>query len=58
MAYVTEDRRVQEIIGRMNARQITRKQAAEKIKALPPQERARAGYLDWEVDEALKAVRL
>ena len=55
MAYVTEDRRVQEIVGRMNARQITRKQAAEEIRALPPQERAGAGYLDWEVDEAIQS---
>ena len=53
MAYVTEDQRVQKIIARLKARQITREQAAGEIKTLPPQEGARIGYLDWEVDEAL-----
>ncbi len=53
MAYVTEEKRVCEIVARMKARKITREQAAGEIKALPPQEGARIGYLDWEVDEAL-----
>ncbi len=54
MAYVTEDKRVQQIIARIKAGHITRGRAAGEIKALPPQEGARIGYLDWEVDEALK----
>ncbi len=57
MAYVTEDERVQKIIARMDARQITRENAAAAIKALPPQKEARFGYLDWEVDEALKTAK-
>ena len=57
MAYVTEDKRVQEIIARIKMREITREQATGEIKALPPQEGARIGYLDWEVDEALKSAK-
>ncbi len=55
MAYVTEDLRVHMIIARMDAHEITRKQAAEEIKALSPQKGARIGYLDWEVDEAFQS---
>lgn len=53
MAYVTEDKRVQQIINRLNAHKITREQAAQEIKALPPQKGARCSFLDWEIEEAL-----
>ena len=53
MSYVTEDKRVQQIIRRLNARKITRKQAGQEIKALPPQEGARCSFLEWEIEEAL-----
>lgn len=53
MAYVTEDKRVQQIINRLNARKITRERARQEIKALPPQENARCSFLEWEIEEAL-----
>ena len=57
MAYVTEDKRVLKIVARMMARKITRERAAEEIRSLPPQKEARIGYLDWEVEEALKTAK-
>ncbi len=48
MAYVTEDKDVKPIIARFVAGRISRHQAETEIRSL---ER----FLDWEVQEALKA---
>ena len=53
MPFVTDDKRVKEILGSMRTGNITRANAREAIRALPPQEHATFGYLDWEVTEAL-----
>ena len=47
MPYVTQDRRVQNIVAAMKAGTITRDRAAAEIKAL--------GFLDWEIAEALNS---
>lgn len=57
MAYVTEDTRVQEIIARLDACKITREQAGQEIKNLPPQKGAHFSFLEWEIEEALNQPR-
>ena len=49
MAYVTEDYKVKIIIDGVRKNSITEKEAREDIKNL--------GFLDWEVDEAIKEAR-
>lgn len=53
MVYVTEDKRVQQIIARLDRHIITRQQASQEIRDLPRQEDARCGFLEWEIEEAL-----
>ena len=48
--YITEDPRVAKIL----AEKLDRREAREKIAALPPNPKAKFGYLEWEIDEAMK----
>jgi len=64
MAYVTDDKRVQDIIAKIKAGGLTEDEARKAIKALPPQQIgqdpprfAAFGFLDWEVDEAIKTAK-
>jgi len=45
MAYVTEDKRVKEIVARVRGKGLDITEAAKRIKAM--------GFRDWEVNEAL-----
>ncbi len=53
MPFVTDDKRVKEILGSMRAGLISRAKAIEAIRELPPQQHASFGYLDWEATEAI-----
>ena len=62
MAFVTNDNRVREIKTRLKRGEINDAQARSAIKNLPPQQigdnppkYSAFGYLDWEVDLAMKA---
>ncbi len=57
MTYVTKDKRVIKIIKAASNREITGTEAREQIERLRPQEDAEFGYLDWEVNEALKDIK-
>ena len=57
MAYVTEDKRVIKIVALMASGKITRESAREWILDLSPQESSNFGYLAWEADEAVGALR-
>ena len=47
MAYVTEDKRVKAVLAEVRDGEIIAEQARAEIKAL--------GFLDWEVDEAMRS---
>ncbi|MEK9724318.1 MAG: hypothetical protein VW405_12675 [Rhodospirillaceae bacterium] len=55
MPYITNDKPVKSIIEALRARQITAAQAREQIRAIPPDPGKPFAYLDWEIEEAIKA---
>ena len=55
--YVTDDLRVRALIGEFQRQRLGVEEFKAKVRALPPQEKAHRGYLDWEINEALKEAR-
>lgn len=60
MAYITDDKRVKDILKERGVGALSTQDARQQIRDLPPQtdkqgvQIAEFGYLEWEIDEATK----